>query len=377
MSLRPAFDFNRAPFIVIWEVTRACDLACQHCRADAQPDPSAQQLTTTEGMALLDHVREHFGVVLMVFTGGDPLKRPDLHQLIAHGTRLGLRMAITPSATPLLTAAAIGALQDSGIKRIALSLDGADAATHDAFRGVPGTFARTIDALNTARRLGLEIQVNTTVSRHNIGQLEQIARMVEYLDARLWSVFALVATGRAAADLLPTPLEHEQVYRLLAALALEPATSFDIKTTAGQPYYRVLAQRRAAALAAGAAGESLRTPGNRAPRTVNDGNGLVFISHTGEISPSGFLPLVAGTVRTASLADVYRQQALFVRLRQPETFSGKCGWCSFQQLCGGSRSRAFAATGDAFASDPTCIHQPKRQLQGASEPGSATSGRST
>jgi radical SAM protein len=355
-AARSAFDFGRAPFIVIWEVTRACGLACRHCRADAQPHRLPDELTTAEGLALLSHVREEFGEVLLVFTGGDPLERADLHQLIAHAAGLGLRAAITPSATPLLTDGAIAALQASGIARMALSLDGADAATHDAFRGVPGTFARTLAAFACARRLGLETQLNTTIARHNLDQVERIAALAEWLGVSLWSVFSLVATGRAARAQVPTPGEQERVYRTLARLALDPRTSFDIKTTAGQPYYRVLAQARAAAAAGGAPPPAIQ---GRAPRGVNDGNGFVFISHTGEICPSGFLPLVAGNVRTHRLADVYRSDELFVRLRQPDTFSGKCGRCEFNRVCGGSRSRAHALTGDAFASDPTCVYVPK------------------
>lgn len=354
----PAADFTRSPFIVIWEVTRACDLVCQHCRADAQHERATDELTTEEGLDLLGHIRREFGQVLMVFTGGDPLKRGDLPALISHATTLGLRTAITPSATPLLDESALRALRQAGISRVAVSLDGADAGTHDAFRGVPGTFARTVTALRAARALGMEVQVNTTFARHNLDQLAAIAQLVGFLDARLWSVFALVVTGRAEDGLLPSAVEHERVYRQLAALALDPATTFDIKTTAGQPYYRVLDQRRAALLARAGDGATIPQPRGRAPRTVNDGNGLVFISHTGDISPSGFLPLVAGNVRTSQLAEVYRHHPLFVRLRAPATLIGKCGRCDFQQRCGGSRSRAFAATGDPFASDPTCIYRP-------------------
>lgn len=350
-TLRP--DFARAPFIVIWEVTRACALACRHCRAEAQPERDPAELTTAEGLSLLTRLREGFGEVLLVLTGGDPLARADLHALIRHGTALGLRMAITPSATPLLTSEALGSLRDAGIRRMALSLDGADAATHDDFRGVPGTFARTIEAFATARRLGIELQVNTSVGRHNLDQLGRLAGLVGWIDARLWSVFMLVPTGRAGQELMLDAVGHERVYRALARIALDPATTFDVKTTAGQPYYRVLAQERRRR-----GGEAAAGAGGRAPRGVNDGNGFLFVSHTGELCPSGFLPLVAGNVRSDDPVAVYRDHPLFQRLRQPATFAGKCGVCEFNQVCGGSRSRAYGLTGDPFASDPTCVYIP-------------------
>ncbi|MBA3699252.1 MAG: TIGR04053 family radical SAM/SPASM domain-containing protein [Planctomycetes bacterium] len=354
--MRPVVDFNHAPFIVIWEVTRACDLACRHCRAEAQPTPDAQELTTAEGLRLLSRVREEFGPVLFVLTGGDPLKRADLHELIRHGTAIGLRMTITPSVTPLLTSQSLGELHASGIRRVAMSLDGADAQTHDHFRGVEGTFRRTLWALETARNLGMEIQINSTISRHNLTQVEQLAKTVSWLDATLWSVFILVPTGRAVGDaeaVVPSAAKHELLYRRLANIALDPTTTFDVKTTAGQPYYRVLAQERARR------GVAVATRSLRAPRGVNDGNGFCFISHTGDICPSGFLPLAAGNVRTHDVATVYRHHELFTRLRQPHTFSGKCGVCEFNDRCGGSRSRTYGLTGDPFASDPTCVYQPK------------------
>lgn len=354
--MRPVADFNHAPFIVIWEVTRACDLTCHHCRAEAVPDADPHELTTAEGLRLLSRAREDFGPVLFVLTGGDPLKRADLHELIRHGTAIGLRMTITPSVTPLLTSEALAKLHASGVRRVAMSLDGADAETHDRFRGVDGTFRRTLWALEHARNLGMEIQINSTISRHNLTQVEQLAKVVGWLNATLWSVFILVPTGRAVGDdqaVVPSAVEHELLYRRLAHLALDPATTFDVKTTAGQPYYRVLAQERARR------GVEQPMRSLRAPRGVNDGNGFCFVSHTGDLCPSGFLPLVAGNVRTHDLATVYRHHDLFTRLRQPQTFSGKCGVCEFNDRCGGSRSRTYGLTGDPFASDPTCVYQPK------------------
>ncbi len=349
-------DLAHAPFLVIWEATRACDLVCAHCRAEAQPTVTPGELTTAEGLALIDHVRAEFGEVLFVFTGGDPLKRSDLPELVRHAAQVGLIPALTPSATPLLTSEAIARLHAAGLRRLAVSIDGADAATHDGFRGVPGTFDRSIKALQAARAMGLEIQINSSLGRHNRDQLRDLAALAGYLGVSLWSVFLLVPTGRADAGMLLTPAEHELLYRALAAIALDPATAFDIKTTAGQPYYRVLDQeRRRRGLEADAGNVPMR-----AAIGVNDGKGFVFIDHEGGICPSGFLPLVAGNVRTDRLADIYRHHDLFVSLRDPAALGGKCGICEFSRRCGGSRSRTWALTGDHLAADPTCVYQPRR-----------------
>lgn len=342
--------FDRAPFIVIWEATRACALACQHCRAEAVTARDPLELSTAEARALMAHIAADFGPVLFVITGGDPLERPDLCELIAHGRSLGLRMAVTPSATTRLTPAAIAAMREAGVQRLAISLDGADAATHDAFRGIPGTFARSIGALAEARRLGLETQVNSSIWRGNRHQLRAIADVAAWQGAKLWSVFLLVPTGRAERDQLLSPAEHERVYRELADIALAECAPFDVKTTAGQPFYRVLAQRGAA--------RRTSVRGMRAPRAINDGNGFIFVAHDGTISPSGFMPIALGNVREQRLADVYREHPLLRDLRDPSRYAGKCGHCPFNDRCGGSRSRSWALTGDPLASDPTCVYVP-------------------
>ena len=229
---RLPFSYAQQPFIVIWEATRACDLACAHCRATAQPNADPAELNDDEVRTMMARIREAFGPVLFVVTGGDPLKRPGLLDLIAYGASIGLRMAITPSATPLLTRDAICSLQQAGIQRMALSLDGADAATHDSFRGVAGTWERTLSALSIAKDIGLDRQLNSSIGRHNRDQLEAIADIASWYEISLWAVFILVPTGRAQRDMLLSPLEHERIYRSLAHLAINPETSFDIKTTA-------------------------------------------------------------------------------------------------------------------------------------------------
>lgn len=349
---RPPFvgtDHASAPSLVIWEATRACDLACRHCRAEAIPAPLPGELNDAEALAMLDEVRREFGPVILVITGGDPLKRPGIERIITHGATLGLTMAMTPSATPLLTTAALARLRSAGLARLALSLDGADAITHDAFRGVGGTFDRTIALLEAAPGLGLETQINTSVTRPILGQIPRIREACALLGVSQWSLFMVVPTGRADADLVPTPGEHEHLYRQVAGWALDPSTPFRIKTTAGQPYYRVLEQERA-------------RRGLPAPRFagsgINDGNGFVFVSCTGEICPSGFLATPCGDVRREGLARTYRDHPLFRALRSPDAFSGKCGACPHNRRCGGSRSRAAALTGDPLASDPTCPYVP-------------------
>jgi radical SAM protein len=347
------FEFDSAPFLVIWEVTRACDLTCLHCRASALARRNPLELTTTQGKSLLSEIRR-FGDPLMVFTGGDPLKRPDLFQLLRFSVGLGLRTTVTPSATPLLTEQAVCRIAESGVARMAISLDDSSAERHDEFRGVEGSFERSIMALSWAHAVGLETQINTTVTRRNWTRLDEVADLVSASGAKLWSVFFLVPTGRASlADDLSAE-EYEKVFERLYSRS-KPA-AFDIKTTEAQHYRRFVAQQRKRE---GSSARSLDRLARIARRSgVNDGKGLVFISHTGEIYPSGFLPLSAGNVRERSLLNVYRDSPLFRALRLPDEFSGQCGVCEFRNLCGGSRSRAYALTGDPLASDPRCVYVP-------------------
>ena len=340
-------DFNQSPMLVIWETTQACDLACVHCRASAQSARNPFELSTEEGYRLLDEVRQ-FGEPMIVFTGGDPLKRPDLFELMRYGNKLGLRTNVSPSATPLLTNAAVEEFQSAGIARMAISLDGWDAASHDDFRKVPGTFDRAMVALRHAQKIGLDTQLQTTVTRRNLSHLTQIADLVGEVGGKMWSLFFLVVTGRALAEDDLTAPEYEQVFETIYNLSR--TAPFAIKTTEGMHYRRYIAQQM----------KQDHTPSDVLFRTagVSDGKGFVFVSHTGEIYPSGFLPISAGNVRKDSLVDVYRNSGLFRVLRDMDAREGKCGLCEFRKLCGGSRSRAYALTGDFLAHDPRCDYEP-------------------
>ncbi|GAB4113334.1 MAG: TIGR04053 family radical SAM/SPASM domain-containing protein [Sandaracinaceae bacterium] len=343
--------FEESPFLLFWETTRACDLVCQHCRACAVPQRSPRELDTVEGKHLLDEARA-MGVPLVVLTGGDPAKRPDLLELVRHGSAIGLRMALTPSATPLVTRALLVALREAGLSRLAISLDGADAATHDAFRGTGGSYARTLEILREAREVGLTTQVNTSVVRENVDQLEAIATLVGALDVELWSVFVVVPTGRARSG---SALDADEIEQMLDWLAERSrAWPFDVKTTAAPQLRRVLLQHKVERREI----VGIRDGIGRATRGVNDGAGIVFVSHEGDVFPSGFLPIRRGNVREGGLARIYREDPLFVALRDGDRLGGKCGRCEFRFVCGGSRARAYATTGDALAEDPGCAYQP-------------------
>ena len=363
----PELDFEQTPFLVIWETTRACDLACLHCRAEARPCRSPEELSTLEAMALMNRVRS-FGRPLFVLTGGDPAKRFDLVQLVEHGARIGLRMGVTPSATPLMGPELVGRLAEAGLSRLALSLDGSTPAIHDGFRGVDGSFAKTLDILEAARQAGLSTQVNTTLTRHNLGDFGALTRLMTRLDISLWSVFFLVPTGRADPRYIASPEEFEEVFHRLYELSR--IAPFDVKSTAAPQFRRVIVQRQVAERRAGDRPESPDAVGpgvgfslgdgvGRA-KGVNDGNGFLFVSHTGEIYPSGFLPLSAGNVRTHDVVEVYRESGLFTSLRDPDAFRGKCGVCEYRSICGGSRARAYALTGDPLEADAFCTHVPAR-----------------
>ena len=345
-------NFDQAPMLVIWEVTQACDLECVHCRASAQSERSPSELSTEQGYRLLDEIRS-FGEPLMVFTGGDPLKRPDLYDLIRYSVKIGLRTNVTPSATPLLTAEAIDGFKAAGVSRMAISVDGPDAASHDDFRGIPGTFDRAMFALRHARDIGLDTQFQTTVTRRNMTRLPEIAEICKEVRSRMWSLFFLIVTGRAGeGDDLLAP-EYEQVFAYMYELS--KTAPFGIKTTEAMHYRRYVAQRMKAehgARSEAAKDVAFRTSG------VSDGKGFVFVSHQGEIFPSGFLPVSGGNVLKDSLTDVYRNSDLFKQLRDTTQREGKCGICEYQKTCGGSRSRAYALTGDFLAEDPRCVYQP-------------------
>lgn len=366
-------DTEERPFIVIWEVTRACELVCAHCRADAQHRRDPLELTTADGFRLLDDLAAYGPPrPMVVLTGGDPFERPDLEALVAHGTAAGLHVSLSPSVTPMLTADRLVRLRGAGGSAVSLSLDGATAATHDGFRGVDGVFDRTLVAARDVLDAGFRLQINTTVTAGNVEELPRILDIVTGSGASLWSVFLLVPTGRGEQLEALDAGDTEDVLHWLHEVGDRVA----IKATEAPQFRRIAVQRAAAedpdvAAPPGHLRRRLRaitTPADaarpdrpRAPRPpldVNAGRGFAFIDHRGSVYPSGFLPVAVGSVRTTSFPDIYRDAELFRSLRDPDRLGGRCGRCEFRTICGGSRSRAYALTGDPLAEDPGCSYEP-------------------
>ena len=356
-NMRIGRDFSKNPMLVYWEMTQACGLACKHCRAEAMPTPHPLELTLAESKRLLAQVAA-FGDPLphLILTGGDPLSRKDLYPLIDEGYSLGLEVSITPSATPELTTAAIDKLKAHGIQSLGLSLDGSCAAKHDAIRAVPGTFDRTVAAARHAGRLGLPIQVNTLVAEETVGDLPAIYELLRTsFPVMRWSLFFLISVGRGKALNEVSPAEGERIMDWV--LDLVPHAPFAVKTTEA-PSYRRLALHRMRA--AGMHGAEMENTAVYKGFQIRDGHGIVFVSNLGDVYPSGFLPLPCGNVRSGSLVDIYRDSPAFRALHNPAKFLGRCGVCEYKQICGGSRARAFAYTGNALESDPFCSYVPAK-----------------
>lgn len=361
-------DFNLMPFTLAWEITRACALNCIHCRAEAQKKRHPLELTTEEGLRFIDQVVE-VGKPILILTGGDPLMRRDVYQLVEYAASHGLRVALSPSATKLVTRANLRRMKDAGLHMVHVSLDGSRPEVHDAFRGFSGSYQRTVEILEDLQALSIPIQIGTTVNRRNLEDLPAIAGVVQESGITVWSVFFLVPTGRGRESDMISPAEHEQVFEWLYQLSRQ--VPFHIRTTAAQAYRRVVIQRTREAhpQPSGAAEEPVRWEltgagyafrEGRAPveKGVNDGNGFCFVDHLGNVCPSGFLQIAAGNVRQQPLSEIYRDSGLFRDLRDPGLLKGRCGVCEFKQVCGGSRARAYATTGDYLASDPSCLFVP-------------------
>lgn len=377
---QPNYDLNARPFMVIWETTQACDMACRHCRAEAQPEHNPLSLSFDEGCQLIDQISD-FGTPrpLVILTGGDPFKRSDIFNLTQYAANRGLPVALSPSGTPLLNPRNLSAVKEMGCKAISLSLDGSRPAIHDIFRGVNGSFEWTLNGWKTALSLGLKVQINTTVTRHNLFDLPDIFALVRETGAMTWSVFFLVPTGRALSEDEISPEDYESVMNFL----YDASKYIGLKTTEGHHFKRVVLQRSFLEsrrlpvkdymqlnetydrLMEGLRRVTAGTPPprsddriRRTPMHVNAGDGFVFISLLGDVYPSGYLPVSAGNVRQTHLKELYQNSPLFQSLRNQDELKGRCGVCEFNSVCGGSRSRAYAVTGDILAEEPFCAYQP-------------------
>ncbi len=370
----PGPDYAQRPMLVFWETTRACALACKHCRASATMQALPGELSTEQGKNLIDQVAG-FGrpYPILVLTGGDCLMRPDLFELVDYATGLGLPTALSPSVTPTLTAEMIEKIVASGVKAVSISLDGAIAATHEGVRGIPGHFDDTVRAIRALSAAGLTVQVNTTVMRANVDELADVAALIADAGASIWEVFFLVQVGRGVSTEAVSALEHEEICHFLFDASQH---GFIVRTVEAPFFRRVVARRRAGDPAPSSARylalterlETLMGPPIGLPRaqtaSTRDGKGIVFVAYDGEVYPAGFLPLGLGNVLTTPLAEIYRDNTLLKQIRATE-FTGRCGSCDYADLCGGSRARAYADSGDPLGEDPACAYQPAAAALGA------------
>jgi len=343
------------PRVIAWESTQACNLACRHCRADAQLEPAPDELTTSEVMQLIDQIAA-LSKPIFVISGGEPLMREDVFDIASYATERGLRTAISPNGT-LITPEVVERMTDAGIKRVSVSIDGSSAARHDAIRGVDGAFDGAVRGVEHCRRGGLPFQINTTVMRQTVDDLEALHDLTVSLGAAAWHVFMLVPTGRGQIDDELTPQGYEDILNRIYEMALE--SPIPLRVTCGPQFMRLVLTKR----------DSSETPPNlvgrqrgldRMSRGCLAGMGYCFISHRGEVYPCGYLPVLAGRVRDQSFETIYRESSVFQRLRDLSKLEGKCGRCSFVHRCGGCRARAFALTGNYMAEEPYCAYEPRR-----------------
>ena len=352
-------DYAQTPLNVYWEMTQACALACRHCRAEAVPMAHPNELTFEEGVAFLRQIGD-FGDPLpqLILTGGDPLKRQDLFPLIDEARKLGIGVSITPAATEALTREILVRLKEHGVEALGLSLDGSTAEHHDSIRGVPGTFDRTMRAIGWAQELEMPLQVNTLASAETAPDVPAIYELLKPYAVSRWSLFFLISVGRGK---VLQPLSPEDGERLMAWIYEKSKTAqFTMATTEAPSYRRVALELMRNE---GMSGEQIKRSGAYRGFGIRDGHGIMFVSNTGDICPAGFLPLVAGNVRQDRIADVYRYAPAFRSLHDPTQFEGRCSYCEYHALCGGSRARAYGATGNPLGEDPLCDYRPHSGAQ--------------
>lgn len=352
----PGLVYASAPRNVYWETTIACALACKHCRASAIPYRDPRELSFEEACEMIRDIKAMGS--MLILTGGDPMLRPDLFDLIAYARSIRLPVSITPSATPSLTREAVARFRELGVAALGISLDAPSAELHDSFRGVDGTFSRSLEIISWAREYRLPVQVNTTVTRETIPHLPRLYQLLCERAAppvNRWSLFLLVPVGRGVNLGVPSAEQVESLWAWVYEVAAQ--APFHVRTVEAPHYRRYWIERRCSEGAA--APLELVAEVRRMGLGMRDGNGIVFVSHLGEVYPAGFLPYSVGNVRQQPLSEIYRHSPALVALRDMDRLKGKCGRCEYRWACGGSRARAFALTGDLFGPDPLCAYQPK------------------
>ncbi len=378
------WPYEEKPVLVFWETTKACQLKCRHCRAEAILQALPGELNTKEGKALIDSLTD-FGrpYPILILTGGDPLMRKDIFELIDYAVGKGIRVGLAPAVTPLLTEETIERIAERGVKAVSISLDSPFPEVHDAIRGIEGTWEKTVWAIKEFLKHGLAVQVNTVVMRETVDGLPEMVKLIKDLGVEIWEVFYLVPTGRGNFESDLRPEEWEDVTHFL----YEASKHLLVRTTEG-PMFRRVAIMRKALEEKGLDPDGVLKPGELYFRLkkrlvellgeggearaqtmgTRDGKGIVFIAYNGNVYPSGFLPFSVGNVREKSLVEIYREGELMKKLRSAE-FEGRCGKCEFREICGGSRARAYAYSLNPLAEDPACPYEPGSYLRLADELG--------
>ncbi|HYL14411.1 MAG TPA: radical SAM protein [Terriglobales bacterium] len=384
--------------LIFWEVTKGCNLRCIHCRASATELSSPSDLSTKTALGIIDQIAAAANPIL-VLSGGEPLYRSDIFQLAGYATDKGLRVALATNGT-LVTKEVARMIVDSGVKRVSISLDGADSLIHDTFRGIPGAFDAAVYGLRNLKTLGMSVQINMTIARHNARQLPQVLELAKSLGADALHTFLLVPVGCGldiAAEQMVPPEEYEEMLNWFYDQSLEGG--IELKATCAPHYFRVVRQRRVAERRSAEAAARSKTavydptaigpsdmmmPGSTGillkpqsakpavshggghPHDMNAvtkgclaGTGVCFISHEGEVFPCGYLPVLAGDLRKQTFTEIWEHAEVFQQLRETDNLKGKCGCCEFRNVCMGCRARAYAATGDYLDEEPFCVYQPK------------------